>query len=245
MIRTIRSLVGKRGDVKQRADEGSTQINDQNIIEEFTSNPDNVFLVSFPRTGSHWLRMLTELYFGRPSLVRAFFYTERHDFLMLHNHDLELDIERSNVIYLYRHPVETIFSQLCYLNDLSYDRDQITYWSDLYGRHLEKWLHSEQFTTRKTILTYEGMRKDLAVEFAKVTEHFDQTLNKEQLEQVARIVTPETVKRKTKHDRQVIQLRPSYEIERQRFSENHGDLVWSMVTKGRSFLLEDFDDQRH
>ena len=30
------------------------------------------FLVSFPRTGSHWLRMLMELYFDKPSLTRSF-----------------------------------------------------------------------------------------------------------------------------------------------------------------------------
>jgi hypothetical protein len=245
MMRKISSVIGHKWNVKQRVDEGSTQISDQTIIEEFIANPDNTFLVSFPRTGSHWLRMLTELYFGRPSLVRVFFYPERQDFLMLHTHDLELGVERSRVIYLYRHPVETIFSQLHYHNQRSDNREQITYWSDLYGRHLEKWLHSEQFSTRKTIITYEGMKKDLTVEFTKITEHFDQTLNRDQLEQVNKLVTKETVKRKTKQDEQVIQLKPSYEVERQRFRQNHSELVWSVVTKSRLFLLEIFDDLRH
>ena len=115
MMNKISSVIGRKWDAKQRAYEGSMQISDQTIIDKFIANPDNTFLVSFPRTGSHWLRMLTELYFGRPSLVRVFYYSERQDFLMLHAHDLELDVERLRVIYLYRHPVETIFSQLYYL----------------------------------------------------------------------------------------------------------------------------------
>ena len=55
-------------------------ITDEAIISAFTRDPENTFLVSFPRTGSHWLRMLTELYFERPSLLRVFYYYNRRDY---------------------------------------------------------------------------------------------------------------------------------------------------------------------
>ena len=40
------------------------------VEKAYTANLQNPFLISFPRTGSHWLRMLCELYFERPTLVR-------------------------------------------------------------------------------------------------------------------------------------------------------------------------------
>ena len=119
---------------------GSMVISDRATIETFIRGPHNSFLVSFPRTGSHWLRMLMELYFGQPSLVRVFYYPERKDYLTLHTHDLELDEEYSSVIYLYRDAVDTIYSQLRYHQEDINSHERIAYWSDLYGRHLDKWL---------------------------------------------------------------------------------------------------------
>ena len=155
---------------------GSVAIHDQPILEEFISNPDNTFLVSFSRTGSHWLRMLMELYFERPSLVRVFYYPDRRDYLTLHTHDMDLEVERRRVIYLYREPVSTIYSQLNYYKENINDHQRIAHWADLYGRHLNKWLHTENFTVQKTILRYEGLVQDMSAEFAKLTEHFGQPL---------------------------------------------------------------------
>lgn len=138
-------------------------ISNLEVIQSFAANPANTFLVSFPRTGSHWLRMIMELYFGRPSLTRVFYYPECSDYLTLHTHDLDLQVERSHVIYLYRNPVDTIFSQLSYHKERLGDHERITYWSDLYGRHLDKWLQQESFTTHKIILTYEALKQFFSI----------------------------------------------------------------------------------
>ena len=71
---------------------------DPKVIDAFVSNPDNPFIISFPRTGSHWLRMLMELYFDKPMLTRKFFLLDREDYMAIHTHDDDLDVERSNVI---------------------------------------------------------------------------------------------------------------------------------------------------
>lgn len=224
-------------------DYGSISINDRTIFESFVSDPNNTFLVSFPRAGSHWLRMLMELYFGRPSLVRVFYYPERNDYLTLHTHDLELDVERANVIYLYRDPVDTIYSQLCYYNEALDDRERITYWADLYGRHLDKWLYREQFTLHKTILTYEGMKRDLVTELSKVTQHFGEPIDNERLEIVAKQITKDEVKDKAEHDPQVVQLQESYEVVRGEFWKRHGTIIWDVVISGRPYLAEFFDPE--
>ena len=223
---------------------GLRVVAEQRLIDAFAANPDNPYLVSFPRAGSHWLRMVLELYFERPTLVRAFYYPGRTDYLLLHTHDIDLNVERRDVIYLYRDPVDTVYSQLSYHQEDFHDEARIRHWSDLYGRHLDKWLCQERFTTHKTILTYEGLQNNLVGEFVKVTTHLGETLDQARLDRVASQVTKEEVKRKTAHDPQVMQLSDQYQVTRELFREKYGDLVWQLVTEGRPHLTTYFADQK-
>jgi hypothetical protein len=175
---------------------GSVLIQDIEERQKFLSDQNNTLLVSFPRTGSHWLRVLMELYFEKPSLVRVFYYPERKDYLTYHTHDMKLDIEHPTVLYLYRDPVDTIYSHLRYHKESVDDRNRVSYWSDIYGRHLDKWLAKEGFTRKKTVLRYENFKADMATEFAKVTQHFGMDLDKEKLALIASRVTHEEVKKR-------------------------------------------------
>lgn len=218
----------------------SRENNTNPLINAFIENPNNPYLVSFPRTGSHWLRMMMELYFERPSLVRAFYYPEKKDFLTLHDHDLELDIVRSNVIYLYRDPVETIYSQLRYHKENLDNRTRIDYWSDLYGRHLNKWLHTETFTQKKTVIRYDRLGLNLSDEFEKICIHFGLILDTNQLASAAAQVSRENVKEKTTHDPQVMDLSKSYETGRERFRSNYSDSIWEVILRGKEHLQKYF-----
>ncbi|MGA1864746.1 MAG: sulfotransferase family protein [bacterium] len=219
---------------------GSLVITDQLTIEAFKNDPDNTFLVSFPRTGSHWLRMLMELYFGRPSLVRVFYYPEQNDYLSLHTHDLELNAENRSVIYLYRDPVDTIYSQLMYHKEDTDNRERIAYWSDLYGRHLDKWLYLERFTRLKTIVRYERLKTSPFDEFPKICDHFGKPFQKERFESVLSRVSKKHVNAKTLHDPQVINLSQKYAEERKNFNEGKGMFVWKVLLNGREYLQENF-----
>jgi glycosyltransferase involved in cell wall biosynthesis len=220
----------------------SLEITDPQVIKAFVEKPNNTFLVSFPRTGSHWLRMLMELYFRRPSLIRVFYYPERTDYLTLHTHDIDLDVMRSDVIYLYRDPVDTIYSQLRYYHESLDDLDRLEFWAELYGRHLDKWLYRERFCRHKTVVTYEGMKRDIASEFSKVTNHFGQRLDKELLETAVSRVSKEEVERKTRHDPQVIKLDAAYKTERSQFRLSYEQLIWEIVKKGRPYLKAYFEN---
>lgn len=223
-----------------RSDGGSIKVLDRDILDKFSRNLDNTFLVSFPRTGSHWLRMLMELYFGRPSLVRVFYYTDRKNYLTLHTHDLDLSVQRKRVIYIFRDPVDTVFSQLSYHEEALEDTDRVIFWADLYGKHLSKWLHEEQFTSLKTILNYEDMRRNISSEFVKVTRHFNCEFDENRFHEVSYRITKEEVKRKTPDDPQVVQLAEAYEERRRLFKKEKGDLVWSALCQGRQYLLNNF-----
>ncbi len=220
---------------------GSTGVTDENLIRTFAENPANPFLVSFPRTGSHWLRMVMELYFERPSLVRVFYYPDRRDYLTLHTHDMDLDVTRQDVIYLYREPVDTIYSQMSYKKEEVDDEDRIRYWSNLYGRHLEKWLYTENFTTHKTIIRYDRLRDMPKIEFAKICTHFGQTLDTGRLAKAMSRVTKEKVKEKTPHDPSVITLGARYENVRQVFRQKYAKLVWETLLESRAHLRNMFE----
>ena len=190
-----------------------------------------------------------ELYFERPLLVRTFYYPCRTDYLAIHVHDQPGDlpdgigenVERSNVIYLYRNPVDTIYSQLRYHGERTDDESLLRYWADLYGRHLDKWLHSEHFTTRKTVLTYEAMKTDLASEFKKVTDHFHQALSTVKLHSAAERASKDELKRLVAPERpQVVQTESSYEFSREKFRQEMSQTIWRAVLAGRPYLQHYF-----
>ncbi|MCG6893771.1 MAG: sulfotransferase domain-containing protein [Desulfobacteraceae bacterium] len=222
---------------------GSFPVEDKAVIDAFQAEPDNTFLVSFPRTGSHWLRMLMELYFGRPSLTRVFYYPNRRDYLTLHTHDLNLTVERSHVLYLYRDPVDTVYSQLQYHREPFQDPGRIDHWSELYGRHLDKWLCRERFTVRKTVLTFEAMKTGLSEVFTRIAGHFGEAFDPGRLEEAARRVTKAEVKAKTPHDPQAVQIGPAYASSRERFRRDFHDRVWDTVFRERNGLKRVFSTE--
>lgn len=220
--------------------DNSIAITDKAVIQRFTDDPSFPFLVSFPRTGSHWLRMIIEQYFERPLLTRTFFFAEKKDYLLLHTHDMELDVVREDVIYLYRDPVDTIFSQLMYYKEDLDSAERIRHWADIYGKHLAKWLHEEDFTRKKTVLSYERLRTDAASEFKKLAGHFGAVLDADKLKQALEGSSKEKLKEKTAHDPQVVNLKKDYELKRTGFRETHAAMVWNTLLSGREYLRRDF-----
>lgn len=199
-------------------------------IREFRSNPDNVFLVSFPRTGSHWLRMLMELYFGQPLLVRSFFNFSHENYLLLHTHDMHLAERPKNVIYLYRDPVETVYSQIHYEKESYRSLASVIQWARHYALHLLHWLIGEEFTKRKTILRYEDMRDHLDAMFEAVCAHFDEPFVAERLHALSPIVTKETVAQKAAvYDERVMSMGAEYKEGKPWFREHMEGLVWATV----------------
>ncbi len=220
--------------------DGSVAVTDPEVLKKFTDDPAFPFLVSFPRTGSHWLRMIIELYFARPLLTRTFYFPEKKDYLLLHTHDMELNVERENVIYLYRDPVDTVFSQLMYYREDISGRERVIHWADLYGRHLTRWLHGNGFTKKLTVLKYERLKDDPASEFKKITDHFGVEFSAEKLKAALESSTKEKLKEKTTHDPQVVNLKDDYAAKRKRFRSESEGLVWETVLSGRDYLKRDF-----
>jgi Zn-finger nucleic acid-binding protein len=142
---------------------------------------------------------------------------------------MDLKLQRENVIYLYRNAIDTIYSQLRYYKENPDDQERRRHWADLYARHLSKWLVNENFTRKKTVLTYEGMKSHMAGEFAKVCSHFGEELDAGRLENVLARVSKEELKKKTRHDSQVVDLTGEYENERENFRNKYSDYIFEEI----------------
>jgi len=219
---------------------GSIQIHNRQVINKFVTVSSFPYLISFPRTGSHWLRMLMELYLKKPALIRIFYYRDATDFTCCHDHDLNLKIKRENVIYLYRYPVDTIFSQLKYYDEPITDKDRIKYWCVLYRNHLSKWLFEEGFTLKKTIICYDKMVQDVAGEFKKICEHFNTDFELNKFLMINRIVNKREIKKKTLHDPKAIKLDSTYQREKKYFIEKYSGYVMDNILIENSQLWEFF-----
>lgn len=198
-------------------------------VDKITADPAFPFLISFPRTGSHWLRMVMELYFQVPALVRIFYYKDAQEFTCCHRHDEDLKLSRQNVIYLYRHPVDTIYSQMNYYKEDSRDTARVNYWADLYARHLKKWLLDETFTVKKTVLSYEGMKKDFDSQFERVCRHLSRPFDPAALHAILPKITKTEVKEKTLHDPQVINTTNDYPDQRSTFKAQYTAAIMDIL----------------
>lgn len=237
LLNLIKKVISESGIHK----DGSVAVTDHAVLQNFIDNPDFPFLISFPRTGSHWLRMIMELYFERPSLVRVFYYGDRKDYLTLHTHDMDLDVFRKNVIYLYRKPIPTVYSQMIYEREDINDLEKVKYWAAFYGRHLNKWLIQETFSEKKTIVSYENMSKNITEEFSKITAHFNRTFDPIKLQAVADRISKKEVKSRTMHDQKVINLNREYAERREQFADKFGAVIEDIIFAENSELAKFLD----
>jgi len=206
-------------------------------IKEFKNIP---FLISFPRTGSHWLRIVIEKYSNRPLLTRSFYNHKNDNYLLYHTHDLNLDTKRKKIIYLYRYPTDVIYSQLNYYQQDINDLNQILFWTNQYAAHLAHWFFLESTATHKCFISYESMQKDLEIPFKKVVNFLDLNWNNNRLKKIADEITKEKVAKKTLHDNQVINNTQAYQTNKEIFKNQYNSLI---IKAFESYSIQIFNDK--
>jgi len=194
----------------------------------FLENPRSPWLISFPRTGSHWLRMILESYTRRPLQPVSFFEHESDDYLLRHEHDYEFKQWPGRLIYLYRDPVPTVYSQIRFHDADPFDAHFVELWSTFYRLHLT------HFAVRphddRILVTYESMKDDLVEAVAPVLRFLDVSIDEAGLRKVAAETDKRKVDSRTK-DPRVISKRSDYDHSRQRFADEMGELVRAIVMR--------------
>jgi hypothetical protein len=200
-------------------EKGRSHVAGRRAIAAYQARPDARYLVSFPRTGSHWLRMICEAYTDRPTLVRSFYDHDNEDYLFLHVHDVELDFVAQDIIYLYRDPLPTVYSTMKYHRVEG--EAEVRKWAGAYRAHLDKWLLQDQFSRSKTLVRYE----DLPAGFERVAAHLGLDYDPARLAHVAEQITLEHVREHTAHDPQVMRRDQVYALQGDEFAERYWRLV--------------------
>ena len=212
---------------------------------------ENPLMISYPRTGAHWINAVIELYFDRPRLPArraTFLDPSRDDWGWFHDHDTiawdKLHLENNNdlgVLYLYRNPVPTIFSWIVYnfnkgqsLRHLAPEKLEtfVVAVAQQYRDHLTKWLIDTENTTA---IRYENFQDKPVGELFKVfNTHFKKQahdFDEERAQACFDIVTPvELSKRRTEWKTlSDFMLTDEYKKDRSVFAEKYSDLINSIV----------------
>jgi len=183
--------------------------------------------ISYPRSGSHWINGLMELYFERPRLRHgpASWFPNRQDYMWFHDHDIHSDLElgHSKVMYLVRDPRDVIFSLLTAEHDQITDelvKEQI----DLLKKHYLKYMKSSSCC----VVSYHNMKEDPHHEFVKITEWFGQhVFYPMKLDEALHKVSKKRVIDKAVDKRYFNKnmLTSGYEDDRQEFVSKYGKLI--------------------
>jgi len=188
-----------------------------------------------------------ELYFDRPRLREGritFLDRSRDDWMWFHDHDPELKIKHDNVLYMYREPVATIYSNIIYqyFDNRKYVLPfQLIRWSKVireeivvrfaedYRNHLQKWLLSTD--PAKTAIYHIRMSKDRNNEFMKICSYFGLNMDEVRLswafDQVSKEELVKRVKQRAYMGRHI--LHKSYKEKREYFREAWGDVIRKIV----------------
>lgn len=190
--------------------------------EDLLNNLEFPRLVSYPRTGSHWFRVLMERYTNQPAYVRSFFDPNPKKMWGFHIHNREIEkYEESEgatrnlkkVIYLYRDPCETIFSLLKYdkiipprwegdINDeLS---DQVEYLTLEYKKHLQRWTVDNNDIHEIILIRYSDLKQKPQDTFKKVISFLGFDWDENKFNKIFELTDKESVKKVTPHDNSVI-----------------------------------------
>ena len=203
------------------------------------------FYVGFSRSGSHWIRLVLEEYMNGESPLSKFLeckddvkkQIDRSDEFK-GTHDLNLDFQADYVLYLYRNPIDCIFSNLKY-DGLDYmnDTESINKYLNLWVLHITKWIYDEDFTKHKVIISYENLKSDFVSEFSKVLKFLKVEIDAERIIQAKEIYTKSKI-REIVHDKKVINNEEDYEQQRNEFIKKYGKYIYNKLPESHKSICE-------
>jgi hypothetical protein len=209
--------------------------------EEWKNIETYPLFISFPRTGAHWINAVMELYFDRPRLPRiraTLLDSTRTDWMWFHDHDTisydKLYVENQEALYLYRDPVDTVYSYIIYqFNNgksvTSMDSKRlnalVSACTQHYKNHLRKWLLA------KTLIKHENFKLDRSSEFKKICDHFGAEFDEGRASRCFDLVTPEELSKKRTENNTLsdFMLSSQYKNDRIAFKENYEAKINSII----------------
>ena len=193
-----------------------------------------VQLVSYPRTGSHYVRIVLEDCIGTPCAPTSFFGNSNIQAWGFHLHDrivgrgdegLTSGFDR--VVYLYRNPIDTIFSHIRYQGT-----DDWISIAQEYKNHLQRWLHNSSDCKSIIYKNYDDILREPLRHFTDILDYIDCEFDENRLISAIGRTTIGRVKALTeKIDNKVVNdshFNGKYIIEKSIFISEYGDEIQKM-----------------
>ena len=190
-----------------------------NLAIKLGVNKDNIEmprLISYPRTGSHWFRIMMELYLECPSLVQSFFTINPNKVWGFHIHNrwinnpdkFEGQIKNlEKAIYLYRDPVDTIYSQIRYHKDTIDSVEIVNKYVQEYSDHLEFYLNNKPNIKNIHFLRYEDLKLNPVSSFLSCIEFLGGKIDEDKFLKIYSFCDKSLTKKLTPHDPQALDAR--------------------------------------
>lgn len=159
--------------------------------------------ISFPRTGTHFLKWLLQDCFNTQELYSGIGekFKKDQDYMWFHDHDAHCFLPFFNkVLYLYRNPVPVLSSFVFVekkqeLNKNYSEEEIINVLTKLYYKHLKKYL--VDYPNKVVSIKYEKLISDQKYsEFLKVCNYFNIKITQERFNKIYNNLTKERVIKK-------------------------------------------------
>lgn len=138
-------------------------------------------LVSYPRTGSHYVRIIIEDCIGLPCAPTSFLGNEGKIPWGFHLHDRIVGRGDEGVVsgfekvvYLYRSPVDTIFSHIKYQ-----ETEDWLLIAEEYKMHLTRWLHKNSDCKSILIKNYDEILRNPLIHFNDILRYINFEVDKD------------------------------------------------------------------
>ena len=195
-------------------------------------------LISYPRTGSHWLRIMLEEYLEMPCGPQAFFYPDSPPWA-LHVHDRFVGQEAyqegpvtnlKKVVYLHRDPIDTIFSQLKYEGFSEPTDREVDKLTEEYSLHIDRWLHNNEDISELFEITYEEMKLDTAASLRGILLFLGYAIDEDRIAKVCKQSSKSKTKSVTPHDPKALNAQSlnepeNYSFQKEAFKIKFGDRI--------------------
>lgn len=190
-------------------------------------------LVSYPRTGSHWVRLVLEQYLDEYCRPTTFFDCDNYWGYHLHDRIVGQGVEGitgnfDKVIYLYRNPVDTIFSQLTYEGMDWEDTDNVEQIVEEYFNHLDRWLFNNEDIKDIIFVKYEELKSDTVSTFSKILTFLNRKVDKSKLSKICEETSIKQTKEKTTFDQNIVNtdhFNGNYEVNKKKFYKKYKNII--------------------
>jgi 50S ribosomal subunit-associated GTPase HflX len=185
--------------------------------------------------------MMIEIFFENTDSVDGFTFSRAKNFITDHVHDIDLKFKYDKVIYLYRNPIDTIFSLLKYNKIDINNKAEITRLTKQYSDNVFKWFVSEGFTSNKLIISYEEIKENIKEQFKKISNFLNLEFKEENIKKIKNI-SKKDMKSKTEYDKQIVNVDESYNSKRDEFTKKQSKFIMEIFFERHPELKKFFNN---